>query len=210
MSEHPPTPPEGSLPSSWRADEEEATARAGKGPRLAYIVGGVFAALVLVAIVLVATDPFGGDDVEKAWPGIVSSRPVGLGTTGQLAEEVTPDAEPGAYLWSDFDGWHLWVVFGPGIESVSGTISSDEDISKAVLTPLTSGDFAAEGKELTFDLSGEAPLSGIDFEPGFFAERLELTLDGPDGPIDVGLVTQGSEGEVTALPLVVEKEAVGG
>jgi hypothetical protein len=210
-----PTPPdqadhEPELPSSWRADEQEVLERSGRGPRLAYVIGGVVAALLLVLVALFAIDPFGSDEGELAWPGLVSGRPAGLGTTGQLAEEVTPDAEPGAYVWSDFDGWHLWVVFGPGIESVSGTITSDVDLPKGVLTPLDSGEFATEGQELTFELRGDVALSGIDFEPGFFAKQVQIDLDGPDGPLDPALVTQGAEGEVTALPLVIDKVPVGG
>jgi hypothetical protein len=199
------------LPGSWSADEQDLADQGGGGRRLVLIAGAVVGVLAVIALALVAIDPFGSDAGEQAWPTDVGGRPAGLGSTGQLAEEVAIDAEPGAYLWSDFDGWHLWIVFGPGLESASGTIVSNEDLSKSVLTPRAAGTFEADGDTLSFDVSdADAAIAGLDFEPGFFAERLEVTIDGPDGPIEPAMVTLGASTEVAAIPIVIEKEDVGG
>lgn len=194
------------LPASWA--DENAEAAGGGRRRWPWLVGAAVA-VVVVALALVALLSGGGEE-KRAWPDAVGGRPAGLGQRDQTAADVTPTADPGVYVWNDFDGWHLWVVNGDGVPSVSGTITSTDDISKAQLSQPGAGSVSVDGKTATFSLPDQPGLVGIDFEPGFFAKQLTITLQGPDGPVDASLVTTGSATPVTKLPLVIDKPVVDG
>ncbi|MEZ5140749.1 MAG: hypothetical protein R2711_18850 [Acidimicrobiales bacterium] len=105
--------------------------------------------IAAVAYVLVAK-PF---DVQRdlVWPADLGGRPAGLGEIDEIAAEVTPEVEPGAYLWNDFDGWHLWFAFGDGFDRATGTIRSDDDVSKLLLSPTSSGTASGDGGEVSFE-----------------------------------------------------------
>src|SRR5699024_619544 len=61
---------------------------------------------------------------ETVWPTSSQFRPPeGLGGAGTPAVDVDVDAAPGVYAFQDFQGWHLWVVNGDGIGSVTGRIT---------------------------------------------------------------------------------------
>ena len=154
------------------------------------------------------TDGTSGTDAEpaaKGWPAEVRGRPAGLGTTKVPAGEVTPTAEPGAYIWSDFDGWHLWVVNGAGVPAITGTLTSNDNLGKAVLAIEDAGEITLNGKSATFTLPTDRPLVGIDFNPGFYANKLVFTLNGPDGaPLDGALIKTGSKSAAAPFPIVIE------
>jgi hypothetical protein len=144
------------------------------------------------------------------WPKSVGGRPASLGKRGQAAAKVKAKAKPGVYLWGDFDGWHLWVVGGAGVPArVHGTITTNSDIARAEPASPTSGTVKVDGMVATFDLPTGAAISGVDFNPGFFAKRMVFTIEGPTGPIDPKLVKVGSKGAVAPFPFVLDK-AVGG
>ena len=168
------------------------------------LIGVLVAALAMVTAYIVIAEPFEVQQ-ETMWPLDVGGRPAGLGEPGDLAEAVTPEAPVGAYVWNDFDGWHLWFVLDSTIPKVSGTIVSTDDIEKSVLTPAAAGSAEADGKTLAFTIESEAGLAGIDFEPGFYADRFEVRIETPDGPLPPELVHRGRSAAVAALPLVVEK-----
>jgi hypothetical protein len=188
-------------------------------------IGLVVVALLVVAIVVIAksgddkssnTDETGqtaSDDSsgkpagKPAWPHNVGGRPSALGTRGQPATAVTPSptAKPGVYLWNDFDGWHLWVVNGAGVPAITGTLSSDDTVAKAVLAVPEAGTVSVDGQVVSFTLPTDKPLTGIDFNPGFFAKQLVFTLNGPDGSIPSTLVHVGTKADPAPFPLVLTK-----
>ncbi|MEZ5181723.1 MAG: hypothetical protein R2702_07600 [Acidimicrobiales bacterium] len=201
MADDPPT-----APSSWQHDELAEVERAERGRRLPLLLGGAAGLLVIAAIAYVLmAKPF---DVQRdlVWPADLGGRPAGLGEIDEIAAEVTPEVEPGAYLWNDFDGWHLWFAFGDGFDRATGTIRSDDDVSKLLLSPTSSGTASGDGGEVSFELDDSAPLVGIDFEPGFYAKRVEVRIEGPDGPLPDDMVHRGQAAKPAALPLVEEKD----
>ena len=69
---------------------------------------------------------------------------------------------------------------------------------------------SAEGKTITFSFPTDPALVGFDFNPGFFADRLAVTLDGPDGtPLAAPLVQTGKKPTQAPFPLTIEKAVPG-
>jgi hypothetical protein len=185
-------------------------------------IGLVVLALLVVAVVLLtrggddeATDTSGGGDAAASaepgkpeFPREVGGRPPALGTRGQTADEVAvdPAAPAGVYLWSDFDGWHLWVIAGEGLPQVTGTLTSNDQVTKAELAIAGTGEVSIEDKVVRFSMPADAPLAGIDFNPGFFAKDIVFTLTDPAGnPIDPTKIYVGSKAEQAPFPLVLTK-----
>ena len=195
--------PRPDLPSSW--SEEEQPARRSI-PVWAWIVVG---ALAVVAVAFTAITLLVDDTEERAWPAEVGGRPDGLGTEGQTADEVTPTASPGVYIWNSFDGWHLWVVGGAGLGGVQGTVSSDDGIADAVLSAPGVGSVAVDDERATFELPGDAELAGVDFDPNFFTKELTIELQDPSGQdVPVDLVQLGPDTPAEAVPVVIDKPVV--
>jgi hypothetical protein len=175
--------------------------------RLAQI-GLVVVALLIVGLVLLnkrnddnksatSGDKTGQDagdtKTAKGWPAQLNGRPKGLGSTNQDADAVKATVKPGIYLWSGFDGWHLWVVNGSGVPAVSGTLISSDTIGKADLALKGGGVVTKAGKSATFTFVTSKPVTGMNFNPGFFSNSIAIALTGPDGkPIDTKLVHLGS------------------
>lgn len=204
-------------------DDDVAGIPREKAVRIAQI-GLVVLALIVVAVVLIsksgnddkgssATDKNGGSSVsttvpkpkKASWPANLNGRPVTLGTTGQVASKVTPKAKPGVYIWSDFDGMHIWVVKGEGVPTITGTLDSNDKIQKAVTAVDGSGDVTVDGKRVSFNLPGKSPIEGVDFNPGFYGNKIVISLNGPDGPVDATLVKVGKKGDPAPFPLVFER-----
>lgn len=160
-----------------------------------------------------ATEADGGDGTsvpsgDAAWPNDLQNRPPALGTRGQTADavQVADGTKPGVYVWTDFDGWHLWVVGGEGVGPISGSITSNDPVAKAVPAVEGRGTVNVNGKVVDFQLDPAAGLTGVDFNPGFYAEKLTVAVSAPDGaPVDPKLVTVGRERKVTTLPFVLDK-----
>ena len=69
----------------------------------------------------------------------------------------------------------------------------------------TEGQITLNGKSATFTLPTDRPLVGIDFNPGFYANKLVFTLNGPDGaPLDGALIKTGSKSAAAPFPIVIE------
>lgn len=195
-------------PASWAA-EQEAAGRSGGSRRALWVVLAV-AAVVVIGGIIVVWSKAGSGPEERAWPDAVSGRPEGLGDNGQTAAEVTPNAKAGVYLWSGFDGWHLWVVRGDGVQGVKGTIESSVDVGRATLSAPGQGKVSVDGHTITFDLTSDSELVGIDFEPGFYSKKLTVDLEEADGPVAPATVTLGPKTAATSMPVVIDKAVVKG
>lgn len=147
------------------------------------------------------------DDGKAGWPTESGGRPPALGTRGETADTVSVEAgtAPGVYVWSDFDGWHLWVVGGPDVPELTGAIRSDDEFAKAQSAVPARGTVAQEGQLVSFTLPAGEGLSGVDFNPGFFASQLVITIDGPTGPLDPQLIYLGSKAGPAPQPFVLTK-----
>lgn len=199
-------PSDADLPASW--DEEDADAIRTDGKRRTWwIVGAVVVVLIAVGgafAIYQATRP-----VNREWPDAVGGRPAGLGGENETAADVTPTAEPGVYIWNSFDGWHLWVVNGDGLDGVSGTIKSNQDINKATSSAPDAGTATLDGSTITFDVAAGSALGGVDFDPGF-AHELTFDLETADGgkvPADQVFTGSGPT-PVDAVPVVIDKPVV--
>lgn len=199
-------PPDSGLPSSWDEEDADAIRTDAKSRRWWWIGGAVV--VVLVAIAAATFVVMGGDSVDRAWPDATGGRPAGLGGENEKAADVTPTVDPGVYIWQSFDGWHLWVVGGDGIDGLTGTIKSNDDIVSASSSAPDAGKVTVDGKEVTFDLDAGAPLAGVDFDPGF-AKKLTFSLESADGPVAADQVFTGSASTpATAVPVVIDKAVV--
>lgn len=189
------------FPSSWKAEADEVSSGGGR-TRLLVVLGSIAALLVIAGVIALVLR---NDSEDRVWPAELSGRAEGLGRVNVAAPDVELAADPGVYLWQDFDGWHLWVVNGDGISGVSGTIQADSEVGRGTLAVAGAGALTVEDESFTFDLPAEPELVGIDFNPGFFTSELVIELQGPDGPIDPALVTLGRRGSTDAVPVVIEK-----
>jgi hypothetical protein len=154
----------------------------------------------------------GGAPTEPAplvWPLAVGGRPAAFGELDGSPADAPGGAEPGVYIWSDYDGWHLWVVHGDGVGDVNGTVNGDDVIASADVTPPESGVVTLADKVIAFDIKSDEPISGFDFNPGFYAKRLEFVINGPDGPLDPALVHVGKDAVPAPSPIVLEKSPGG-
>lgn len=195
------------MPTSWQHRPEER--RRSGGVRWVAAV----ALVVVVALLALGVANYDrirglidGEGPAKAWPEMVNGRPNGLGPMGQAAADVEPMVDPGIYLWSDFDGWHLWVVAGEGIpDEVRGSVTSNDALPSMDLAVPESGSASLDGKTGTFSVSTEEAVSGVDFNTGFYATKLDVTLEGPDGPLDAKLVRLGSKLDAAPDPLKIDQ-----
>lgn len=125
--------------------------------------------------------PGAAPDGPPAWPGPVQGRPPAFGADGDDPPASAEGLADGWYLWSDFTGWHLWLVgdVGGSVEvTTNGTFLAD----------VTGGSPSLELADDRLVLqrgSAEEPVVGVDFNPGFFANELTVTVTG-DGPLRTG------------------------
>jgi len=198
-------PSDTGLPSSWNEEDADAIRSDAKSKKW-WIIGGVV--VVLIAVVASIAILNSGDSRERAWPKSVDGRPEGLGGEKETAADVTPSADPGVYIWNSFDGWHVWVVNGDGLDGLTGTIASNDDIVGAESSNPDAGTVSADGKTVTFDLAAGDALAGVDFDPGF-AKKLTFTLETADGEVKATQVFTGSQSKaVDAVPVVIDKAVV--
>lgn len=143
--------------------------------------------------------------VKMIWPSEIGGRPAGLGARGDKAPAAT-DAAPGVYLWNDFDGWHLWVVRGPGVDKVAGTITSSADILKIdpAATADANGLVTMEGKEVRFDFTAAtAAVVGVDFNPGYRVQSISANATNGGAPLEADRFHVGSQAAAKPLPYTV-------
>lgn len=220
------TEPSAESPVAEPADSWDTDDATPKRTVLYAQIGLVALILAIIVIVLVVKSGKDDDDATKdgttkttqaagsttktngkpAWPHEVEGRPATLGKRGQKAPDVTPKAKPGVYVWSDFDGWHMWIVGGAGMPAkIDGTLTSNDPIARADLAVPGTGTVGVDGKVASYSLDTSKPLSGIDFNTGFYGKRLVFTFNGPDGPIDGKFLHTGSKSLPAVYPLVIDK-----
>jgi hypothetical protein len=181
-------------------DKDDSTASPGTGPGTS------------AQVTQPGTPATGGGSTEPAplvWPANVGGRPAAFGELNGSPADAPGGADPGVYLWSDYDGWHVWVVHGEGVGDINGTVTGDDVIASADVTPPESGVVTLADKVIAFDLKSEEPISGFDFNPGFYAKRLEFVLNGPDGPVPATIVHVGQDAVPAPSPIVIEKSPAG-
>lgn len=204
MTDTPPPPP-ADLPASWQEEDDDAIRTEKKG-RLRWVIIAIVAVLLAGAGIFAFVQALQPED--RAWPEAYGGRPAGLGGEKDTAIDVTPEAAPGVYIWESFDGWHLWVVNGDAMEGVSGSITSSDDIVEATSSSPGDGVVTADGKTITFELDGGAPVAGVDFDPGF-ANKLTIQLSSANGEVEATQVFTGSKSApVDAVPVVIDKAVV--
>lgn len=117
------------------------------------------------------------------WPAVVAGRPTAFGKLNDAPPSSAGDLEDGLYVWTDFDGWHLWLVGGGSDDGA--TITADYEIAKFDGTG-GSVDADAEGNLLTFSRgSADGDVVGVDFSPGIYTKTMVITVDG-DLPMHLG------------------------
>lgn len=120
------------------------------------------------------------------WPNDVLYRPAVFGKTGEPVKEKT-DAKAGVYIWSDFDGWYVFVVDPSGKAAARGTLVSSDEVATSDLVVQGAGSADAEGRRINFDFSTvSGPSAGMVFNPGFYASTILVDLDGDDLPVFLG------------------------
>ena len=143
---------------------------------------------------------------QYVWPEDVGGRPPAFGTFNDTPAEAKGGADPGVYIWSDYDGWHLWVQNGGDIRGVSGTIAGNDNIASVDVSPLSGGTATKAATVITFDLKDSDPIVGLDFNPGFYAVKLDFAINGPDGPIPASAIHLGKKMvPPTATPVSIQK-----
>lgn len=122
-------------------------------------------------------------EVRPGWPFAVSGRPAAFGALKDAPPADAGDLPDGFYLWTDFDGWHLWLVGGGEADKV--TITSDNAISKADPTggPV---DVQVFGNVVAMRRgSATEPVVGIDINPGYYAKNMIVAVEGAL-PVHIG------------------------
>ncbi|MBX3286440.1 MAG: hypothetical protein KF703_13925 [Actinobacteria bacterium] len=156
--------------------------------------------------------PVTGGPTEPAplvWPTSVGGRPAAFGELDGAPGDAPGGAAPGVYIWSDYDGWHLWVVHGEGVGDVNGTVTGDDVVASAEVVPDGAGLVTMADQVIAFDIKDGETIAGFDFNPGFYAKRLEFVVNGADGPLPAELVHVGKDAVPAPTPIVIEKSTTG-
>lgn len=209
----------------WFDAEDDETTRSGIPPIVVVLIA--VAVLGVVAVLLATSGGSDGDSgsttsdtaaessdsggptepattvaAGPSWPAAVQGRPA---VFGKLRDPITAhqaDAEPGAYLWLDYDGWHLWMIDPSGKAAARGALVSNADFGDAQTAVPDEGTVAVEGQGLTFDFSGtDAAAAGVSFNLGFYGTELTVSLQGTDLPLLLG-----KEATPSPIPTVVAKQ----
>lgn len=154
---------------------------AGGGPQVGTLIGSEAADGGKKSTTTAAgTPPAGGTAPTLAakprWPSAIQGRPKQFGKVNDPPPATAGGIEDGFYLWSDFDGWHLWLVGGGDADRV--TITADDEIRRADPTD-PSATIERLGNTLTFSRGGaDGEVVGMDFSPGFYSKTLIVSVQG--------------------------------
>ncbi len=152
------------------------------------------------------TDKNEPEKTKRGWPDSVQGRPVGFGTRDTPPPADAGSLAPGAYLWIDFKGWHLWIVRGPGVEGVTGRIELDAEPTRAAPAVQGQGQVVIDGNAIEFDLTNvDADVVGVEFNT-FYAGTMNVSLESADGPMDAGNVHIGRKESPSPNPIAIAKE----
>lgn len=139
---------------------------------------------------------------ERSWPDELDFKPTVLGGRDEGIEQVPADAPSGIYIWSDFSGWHLWIVDPVGKAGAKGNLFSDADFGDASLAENSLGTVALEGANVPYDFSTAGRVAGFHFGPGFYATSITVNPSGPDLPIFLGVESTPAQSPYTMTKTV--------
>src|SRR5699024_9852508 len=71
------------------------------------------------------------DRPKAEWPAELKWKPVILGDRETGFEALSPEVPAGIYVWSDFQGWFVWVVDPAGKAAGRGTVSTNSEFGSA-------------------------------------------------------------------------------
>lgn len=138
----------------------------------------------------------------SSWPSEMKWKPVITGDRDQGIDAVPPEVPAGLYIWSDFQGWFVWVVDPGGKAGAKGRITTNAEFGSAALLEGATGEFVRNDSALEFDFTGVGErATGFRFNQGFFTNTLMIDLDGDDLP-----VFMGHDSTPLPAPSVLEKK----
>lgn len=124
---------------------------------------------------------------ESTWPEEIKWKPAITGERDQGLDRLPAEVPAGLYLWSDFQGWFVWVVDPAGKAAGRGRITTNSEFGSAELVEGSTGAFERRDDVLEFDFTGIGErVAGFRFNPGFFTNRVTIELDGDDLPVFLG------------------------
>lgn len=138
---------------------------------------------------------------KAEWPSELKWKPVILGDRDDGFDALSPEVPAGVYVWSDFQGWFVWVVDPAGKAAGRGTVSTNSEFGSAELVDGGTGEFVREDSVLRFDFTGiDGRASGFRFNQGFFTSEVTIELEGEDLPVFLG-----NDATPLAPPFVIDK-----
>ncbi len=176
----------------------------------------VVAVLAVSSVVFALNRPEGPPAVDppvqraNEWPLELDGRPALFKGKRFAARDMTDPPGPGLYLWQDFQGWHLWVVRGAGIEGPTGVIASDVEFRRADVNGDTGagGSIQADGRTIRFDFTESTDtVVGIDFGPGIAATTIVIEAAQDGVPLDSRALKLGNLSVAGELPLELNRNA---
>lgn len=137
---------------------------------------------------------------SSGWPISVEVRPAQFGPYTEAATAPDASTAPGLYLWSDFAGWHLWLLGDAGTE-VRGSVSVDASPGSVVADTIGGAEVATTADGFTFTLTaGDTRAAGLVFNPGFYTRRVSFQVDGTPPALFTGYYLAPQ-----TLPYTIEK-----
>lgn len=150
----------------------------------------------------------GGTCSAPAWPD-VSGLPQGWTTVaGNPSWKTPPNPQPGVYVWSAFDGWHLVAV---GLTSpVTVTVTGDNDKPESLTAEPEVGSPAGvsttrdSDAQWTITLPPSATGTGAHLTVGYVT-RLTFDAQTDGQPLDAAKFHEGPSTVAPSLPVVLNK-----
>jgi hypothetical protein len=130
--------------------------------------------------------------------GLVGSPLVFRDPQGNASTDPQPGktAKPGVYFWEAYDGWHVRIVKGDGVDKVDGLVTGVQNKQGAKIVKVTGADpgvAKVEGGNVSWQVpAGGNGIVGIDFTLDPSTKEAALTLNGENGSLDVKKVYIGS------------------
>ena len=89
------------------------------------------------------------------------------------------------------------------VGGVRGSSASNVAAARAEVVPADAGTAPPDKNVINFDPPAEPEIVGINFNPGFYANSLVFSIDGPAGPIPSELVHLGQNLSPAENPVVI-------
>lgn len=187
------------------------------------LVAGAVAVLIIITILVVVRGS--GDDTTTAevtqpstavdggstsattpaatWQGGINFEPPGFPGGDHVP---LPGTKPGVYIWVSFDGWFVRLVKGDGIGDVRVTAEANDLATVKKVSEIAPEAVRADGKVIFMDLRTFGATAGVDFDFGFYTNKVQFTVDGPDGRIPVDKIYYGTTVQPSSFnPATFEK-----